>query len=148
MSNLSSFNIENLFSDKKNNNIPNFTGQLDIKTLFQQDADSQNYKFDSKILLDSIMEKREKLRKYYNSIYKKCCETIKSANKSGFTEISYEIPKFSEYIGYNCNECIEFLKKNLEEQSLDVRKINPRVIIISWGELENRVGGLQNKNIF
>jgi hypothetical protein len=138
MSNLSSFNIENLFSDKKNHEKPNFTGQLDIKTLFQNE-DDKNYKFNSKVLLDSIYEKRDKLEKHYYNIYKKCCETIKSANKSSFTDINYEIPQFSEHIGYNCDECIDFLKKRLEEQKLDISRINSRTINISWGNLENKI---------
>lgn len=137
--NLSNFNIENLFSDKKNGTIPNFTGQIDIKTLFQHENDSKNFDFDSKILLDSIYEKREKLQKYYESILKKCWETIKSANKSGFTDITYEIPKYSEYIGYSCKECIEYLKKKLEEQKFDIAKLNSRTISISWGKLEDKI---------
>ena len=137
--NLSNFSIEKLFSDKKNGTIPDFTGQIDIKTLFHNENDDQKFDFDSKILLDSIYEKREKLQKYYDSILKKCWETIKSANKSGFTDITYEIPKFSECIGYNCKECIEYLKKKLEEKNFDIIKINSRTISISWGELENKI---------
>jgi hypothetical protein len=137
--NLSNFSIENLFSDKKNGTIPNFTGHIDIKTLFQNDNDNQNFDFDSKILLNSIYEKRDKLQKYYESILKKCWETIKYANKLGYTEITYEIPKFSEYIGYSCRECIENLKKKLEEKKFDVIKINSRSISISWRQLENKI---------
>jgi hypothetical protein len=139
-SNLSNFNIANLFSDKKNGANPNFTGKLDIQSLFQnENYDENNYNFDSKILLDNIYEKREKLQKYYFGIFKKCCETIKSANKSGFTEIIYEIPKFSEHIGYSCKECIEYLKNKLQKQDLDVTKINSRTICISWGLLEDKL---------
>lgn len=138
MSDLSIFNIENLFSDKKNPEKQIFSGQIDIKTLFQND-DDKKYKFNSKILLDGIYEKREKLKKYYNNIYKKCCETIKSANKASFTNISYEIPKFSECVGYNCKDCINFLKSKLEEQKLDVSSINSRTIHISWENLENKI---------
>lgn len=141
--NLSKFSIENLFSDKKNGTIPNFTGHIDIKTLFQNENNDTNFDFDSKILLDSIYEKREKLQKYYENILKKCWETIKLANKSCFTEIIYEIPKFSECIGYSCKECIEYLKTKLEEKKFDVIKINSRAISISWGELENKI---KNKN--
>jgi hypothetical protein len=144
MNNLSNFNIGNLFSDNKNGSLPDFSGKIDIKTLFQHDNDINNYNFDSKILLDNIYEKREKLQKYYSHIFKKCCETIKSANKSGFTEITYEIPKFSEYIGYNCKECINFLKIKLEEQKLDVTIINSRNIYISWKELENKIKEQEN----
>lgn len=143
MSNLENFNIENLFSDKKNNKKPNITGKLDIKTLFQDD--NQSYKFNSKELLESTYEKREKLKKHYEGIFKKCCETIKHANKSGFTKIEYEIPKFSDCIGYSCSECINFLKLRLEEQNLDVYYVNQMTIYISWENLEKKIEGKKSQ---
>jgi hypothetical protein len=145
MSNYSHFNIANLFSNKKNGTVPNFTGSIDINTLFQHTNDeTQNNNIDSKVLLDGIYEKRDKLNKYYNKIFKKCWDTIKSANKSGFTDIDYEIPKFSEYIGYNCKDCISFIKAKCDEQKLDVVKINSRVINISWKDLEKKINNVNN----
>lgn len=137
MNNLENFNIENLFTDKKNHKKLDITGKLDIKTLFHND--NQNYKFNSKELLESTYEKREKLKKHYNDIFKKCCETIKMANKSGFTNIEYEIPKFSDCMGYSCSDCIIFLKKKLEEENLDVYYINSVTIRISWVNLEQKI---------
>jgi hypothetical protein len=141
MSNLSKFNIRNLFSDRKSTTPQNFTGQLDIKTLFPRNSDT-NYNFDSKKLLKSIYEKKKKLKSCYNVIFKKCCENIESANKSGFTYITYEIPEFSEYVGYSCDDCILFLRKKLEEQNLDVCRVDSRTIYISWTKLEEKISNI------
>lgn len=134
--NFSNLTIENLFSDNKGNK-PSFCGNIDIKTLFPNE--NKNYEFDSRTLLDNIYEKREKLQKFYSSIYKKCCETIKSANKSGFTKITYEIPKYSDCIGYDYDECINFIKAKLCEQKIDVYQIKKSTILISWDDLEKKI---------
>lgn len=141
--NLSNFNIENLFSNNKGKK-PNFTGQLDIKSLFQNEDNDNNKNIDSKNLLETIYEKRNKLQKYYARIFNKCWTTIESANKCGFTKIKYEIPKFSECIGYSCKECLLFLKKKLEEQKLDVRIISEVGINISWEFLEDKIKKEEN----
>jgi hypothetical protein len=136
MNNLSNFNIENLFSTNKSH--PQFSGQLDIKSLFQTE-DNNEINIDSSALLNTIHEKRNKLEKYYLKIFHKCWQTIESANKSGFTKIKYEIPKFSECIGYSCNECLFFLKKKLEEQKLDAKITGEISLYISWEMLENKI---------
>lgn len=137
--NLSNFNIENLFSDKKSH--PQFTGHFDIKSLFQNEDEENNINVnvDSTILLNTIYEKRDKLQKNYSKIFQKCWQTIESANKSGFVKIRYDIPKFSECIGYSCKECLVFLKKKLEEQKLDAKIIGEITLYISWELLENKV---------
>ena len=142
--NLSNFSIKNLFSDKKSP--PQFTGQLDIKSLFQNDDSNDDVNIDSNVLLNTIYEKRDKLQKYYLKIFQKCWQTIESANKSGFVKIKYDIPKFSECIGYSCKECLIFLKKKLEEQKLDIKISGEITLYISWELLENKVQkGLKDK---
>lgn len=136
MNNLSNFNIENLFSTTKSQ--PQFCGQLDIKTLFQTE-DNSEIEINPTALLNTIHEKRNKLEKCYVKIFHKCWQTIESANRSGFTKIKYEIPKFSECIGYSCKECLLFLKNKLEELRLDV-KINGEIsLLISWEMLEDKI---------
>ena len=63
--------------------------------------------------------------------------------------IIYEIPIYSEYIGYNCDECINFLKNNLEKEKLNVKKISSKKINIDWHDLEkkiNNVNQISNTN--
>jgi hypothetical protein len=141
MSNLSSFNIKNLFFDKKSSETPVFTGKIDVKALTVQKSNSQNYEFDPEKLLIQEYEKRENLKNYYNEIFKKCCETIFAANKDGLKSLVYEIPKYSEHEKYSCFDCVEMLKKKLEEKFMDVHKdySNPRLIHVSWKNLEEKL---------
>lgn len=135
------FSINNLFPNKKSGH-NQFVGKFDVNSIFQ--SEKKEYNFDSKVLLNGINAKREKLKECYNVTFKKCCETIESACKHGFTEIPYEIPKYSECIGYSCRECIGFLKEKLEKQNLNIRKINKTTIIISWDDLEQKINNSNN----
>lgn len=95
--------------------------------------------FDSRVLLNSVHERKKKLNECYTAIYKKCCEQIKSADKLLFTHIEYIIPIWSEYHNYNCKDCIEFIKNKLEEQKINVSVITQTKLYISWHDLEQKV---------
>ena len=151
--NKNTLRISSIFSDKKNK--PLTIGKMSIKTLFKNNNEddnnnsnnnNNNNNIDSRELLVGIYEKRNKLNKYYNKIFKKCWETIRSANKSGFMNITYEIPKFSELIGYNCSDCINFVKIKLEEQKLDVNLMSNIKIYISWEKLECKIKDKNTKS--
>jgi hypothetical protein len=135
MSDMNNITIANLFSSK--DKPPQFGGKLDVESLFNQEKKTSN--FDSKILLEGLNEKRRKLQACYRENYIKCCDTITDANKSGLTKIKYGIPSYSECIGYTCKECIEYIKKHLEEQSINVKIINDTKMIISWEDLETKL---------
>lgn len=134
MNNLSNFSISNLFHTNQNTN---FVGKLDINTLFHSEETS--FQFDSRSLLNRIHEKRNMLQKQYMKIYKKCCETIKNANDGGYYQIRYDIPLYSECVGYNCSDCLLFIQSNLDKQYLDTAIKPPNSIHISWKNLEQNL---------
>jgi len=134
--NLSKLNIENLFPNS-NNCGNNFHGRLDINSLFQNHT--KEFNFNSNVLLEGIHKKRKALQEHYNNIYKICCETIMAVNKSGLTDITYEIPLYSECVGYNCIECLNFLKDKLKQQKLGARIVAQTKIFITWHDLEKRI---------
>ena len=135
MSGLSGLNTATLFMNSNNNNKSAYTetdrtGKITVDSLFRKEQKS--YEFNSKVLLDSINKRKTKLEERYNEIFKKCCDIIMSADKRGITKIIHEIPHFSDYVGYKCKECIEFIKKKLEEQNLSVIVMTETKIFITW----------------
>lgn len=130
--------IESLFH-KQGNEI-NFSGRLNVSTLFKQENPS--YNFNAKKLLDDKYKQRKNLEIFYGEIYKKCCTSITEANKCGFTKITYTIPVYSDYIGYTYENCIEFIKKHLEDEKLHVVILSKTKIEIIWDDLEQQL----NKN--
>lgn len=142
---LSNFSINTLFPSK--NSRQQHIGGFNVNTIFKNNNDDDNYTFDSRILLERNNEQKEKLKKYYGNIYRKCCETIIIENKLGFTNIVYEIPQYSECIGYSCHQCINFLSDKLSEQNLTVKKINKTQIYISWHDLEKKIQDKKNNDI-
>ena len=132
---LSKFNIESLFNrNNSNTSKPNYTGRLDLNSLFPPNKDKE-YNFDANILLDENRKKKEKLKKEYNRIFKKCCEIVIMSNKLGKTDIYYELPKYSETPGYSCKDCITFIKEKFEQQKIQVKQEGNRSIHVIWDDL-------------
>lgn len=139
---MNKLSIQSVFSNK---NTQIKIGKLDIKSLFQQTEENVEHHCDPNELLIGAKEKQNKLKKYYNNMFKKCWETIIFANKNGLTEITYEIPKFSEISGYNCKYCILFLCTKLREQKMDTKILNQLEIYISWKNFINN--NIKNNDI-
>jgi hypothetical protein len=142
MSGLSGLNTATLFMNSNNNNKAayskiNNTGKITVDSLFKKEEKS--YEFNSKVLLDNINKRKIKLEECYNDNFKKCCDIIMSADKRGISCIRHEISPFSNsnsnYVGYKNNECIEFIKKKLEEQKLTVTIINETQIYITGTDI-------------
>jgi hypothetical protein len=138
---LKNFSIDSLFPNK-NNKTNKYTGSFDVNSIFA--TPKQDYDFNPESLLDINNERKKILQNQYYSIFKKCCDTIKSANNCGYVQIVYEIPQYSDCIGYKCIDCIIFLKEKLEEKKLNVYKINTRTIKISWDDLEEKINKQKN----
>ena len=119
----------------------NFAKRITVNTICNKDK--TKYEFDSRILLNTIYKRRNKLSECYEHHFKRCCETVISASEHGFLKIMYEIPLYvdPEYIGYNCEDCVKFIKEKLEENNLDVRIINSTKILIMWNNLEKKITG-------
>jgi hypothetical protein len=119
------FSIKSLFGDDDQ---LNFTGKLDINTLFKQD----NSEFNSKILIQQKRKSKERIKKYYTQIYKNCCAIIVSANKLGCDETYFHVCPFSDQIDYSVDECIEYIQKELEKIGFKVTILDNFIIQILW----------------
>ncbi len=150
--NLSNLNTAMLFKNNTNSSKPipassvketeaNFTKKITVDTLFKK---SNSYDFDSRVLLNTIYERKKKLNECYTAIFKKCCEQIKAADKLLLTHIEYVIPVWSEYHNYSCKDCIEFIKNKLTEQKLNVFVMSKTKLCISWDDLEKKIDAEMN----
>lgn len=154
MNNFSKLSTATLFKNNNYNNTTpacskretqkNFVQNMSIDTLFRK---NDSYNFDSKILLNTVHERKKKLDECYTAIYKKCCNQITDADKLLLTHIEYDVPVWSDYINYSCKDCIEFIKNKLEEQKLNVFVISKTKLYISWHDLEQKIENKTNTNV-
>jgi hypothetical protein len=136
-------NIENLFSSDGIR--PHTNGKIDIETLFKKNNTNEDFDFDPHMLLSTIKKKRKKMKECYDEIFKSCCDTILSADKSGITDIIYEVPHYvPECSNYNTDDCIKILKNKLNEQKLSCLKLNKTKIFITWSNLEEKLSSNEN----
>lgn len=134
---MENLNIENLFT--YDNGIKPFSGgNLDINTLFRQNnINPKNYKFDTKVLVDSVKRKKEKIHETYMKLYKSCCDTIINANKFGQTDIVFEIPEqMTECVDYNPIDCITLIKQKLEIDGIRCYQLSSIRLFVTWKMLE------------
>jgi hypothetical protein len=145
--NFANINTITLFSSNNNTapiakskqeSLSNFTRKITVDTLAKKS--NTEFNFDARELLFDSEKIQRKKNEYYSLIYKNCCDDIKAANKISLTHLEYTVPKWSNYYCYYCSkECIEFIKKHLEEQKLNVFVINDRKIYITWHDLEKKM---------
>jgi len=119
----------------------NFSKKITVDTLFKK---NDSYDFDSRVLLNTIHERKKKLNECYTAIFKKCGEQIKATDKLLLTHIEYVIPVWSEYHNYSCKDCIEFIKNKLTEHKLNVFVMSKTKLYISWDDLEQKVEAEMN----
>lgn len=136
---LEKLNIENLFSNQDGSK-PHTDGKLDINTLFKNSKKEKDFTFDSHLLLSNVKKKKQKLKECYFEIYKNCCETILSADKSGITDIIYEIPHdIPECLDYQPADCLISLKNKLKKEDMSCLILNKFRLFISWKRLEYKI---------
>lgn len=136
---LEGLNIENLFPSQ-NGNRSYTNGKLDINTLFGSNNDSTKFTFDSRMLLDSIRRKKEKVLKCNQNFYEACCNTIMSANKVGTTDIIYEVPKYvADCQGYDSLNCLLYIRQKLREQNITCSIQSNVKIFITWNDIEKKL---------
>jgi len=135
---LKQFNIETFFPNNLDETKLNYhNGKFDVDTLFKPLFEKETLTvLDKSELLDTIIKKKSRLKKYYTQYYNNCCSKIKSANKYSITDIIFDIPEFiSECPDYNPGECIRFIKKNLSGQLFNTYIISPMQIFITWHDI-------------
>lgn len=135
--NLKNINIENLFST--GTSTPHTNGKLDINTLFASKV-RNDFVVDPKILLDGGIKRKRTLEECYINIYKTCWDTIVQADKTGITDIIFEVPEPINCLGYSSSECLTIIEKNLMAVSNNGIKCNPinnKRLFITWHGIEN-----------
>jgi hypothetical protein len=134
---LRKINIENLFSTDANK--PHTNGKLDINTLFASKKSVNDFVIDPKILLTGGIKRKRMLEECYINIYKTCWDTIVQADKSGTTDIIFEVPDAPNCLGYSTLECITIIEKNLmsiSNNGIICNPINERRLFITWYNIE------------
>ena len=132
-------NLQTLFGSNKSNIVVN--GRLDINTLFRQNIDEDIDSFiNPEDLLISINKKREELEKIHIKLYKKCCNTIMSANIVGLTDIYYDIPySFAGMPEYDPLICLLFIKNKLKDKCILTKIVSKIKIFITWSSIESKL---------
>jgi len=130
-------NLHTLFGT---NNVA-INGKLDINTLFKQSIEENIDNFlKPEDLLVAIHKKREEVEKIHIALYKKCCNTIKSANDVGVTSIYYYIPNDIPGIAeYDPLKCLFFIKNNLKTKLILTKIVTQTKIFITWTSIESRI---------
>ena len=132
-------NLQTLFGSDKSNIIIN--GKLDINTLFRQNIDEDVDTFlNPEDLLISINKKKEELEKIRIKLYKKCCNTITSANSVGLTDIYYDIPfNIAGMPEYDPLICLLYIKNNLKVKHILTKIVTKTKIFITWSTIEEKL---------
>lgn len=131
-------NIENLFANGENDFY--ISGSLDVFTLFSKEEKNKEYNFNSNVLLDCVRKRRQKMKEYCDNAYKLCCERIESANKSGLTDIIFEIAEcVPDCLNYKPRECLEYIEKKLKAQKISTYTMSDTQIFITWINLEDKL---------
>lgn len=130
-------NIETLMPS--NNHNYNRQKKIDVYTI--SDGKKINVEpdrdFNSVELLNTIQERRRKLRNWLVDTYNQCCARIKEANMNGLTDIIFELPEIIvENSAYKHKHAIEYISKNLREQSIDTLILDDKKIFITWKYIE------------
>lgn len=145
MSNYSKLNIQDLFGKFDHNY--SSSGRIDLESLFRKHTPSDEYRFDSTILLETVKKRKQKFKKFCSELFQICCETMISANDSGLTDIIFEVPDVvPECVDYKPAECLKFINEKLKEQKLSSLLLSKTKIFISWSNLEKKISEEDEKN--
>ena len=144
---LEKLNIINLFTSTDGIH-PHTNGKLDIETLFKKNPKhDKDFIFDPYVLLNNVKKKRQKLIECYFGVFKSCCTTILSADKYGITDIIFEVPfNIPECLDYKSEDCLESIKKKLNNNGISCLKLNKSRIFITWNNLEEKLICVNNNN--
>lgn len=137
--NLEKINIENLFATATS--IPHTNGNLDINTLFPPKS-NKDFVVDPKLLLYGGIKRKKALEDAYIQNYKICWNTILHADKSGITDIIFEISEPINCIGFSCSECLNIIEKNLlsvSNNGIKCKPLNDKRLFITWYDIASSI---------
>lgn len=121
-------NIESLFHCKTRSS----SRTLDIKAITRSQRP-----FDTDILIETRERKRVTLLNYYLKFYDTCLKKIEIANNLGKTDLLFtvteSIPNCPEYKPI---DCIEYIKKKLDQGFFDTYIVGNRTLFITWIYIE------------
>jgi hypothetical protein len=133
----SKMNIETLMPSYNHNY--NKSKRLDVYTISHGSKINVEPEkdFDSNELLNSIIERRKKLRNWLVDMYNQCCYKIKEADAIGLTDIMFELPDIIlENSSFKHKDAIEYISKNLRTQNIDTLILKDNKLFITWKYIE------------
>ena len=79
-------------------------------------------------------KKREEIKvETFKKVYKSIEKKIILASAGNFYYVWYEVPEFVLGLPtYNLKECIEYIKKRLEENQFGCECYKPNILLIKW----------------
>lgn len=84
-------------------------------------------------LIKSQKKRKKRKEKIFCKVYKKIEKKITLASASNFYYCWYQIPEF--ILGqplYSYKECIEYIKKIIENDGFKIEIYEPNIVLISW----------------
>lgn len=91
-------------------------------------------------LINLREERRKRVFKQYDKVFKMCMTRIHTANQLNNTETIYTIPEAAfSYPEYNQEECILHVQKKLRDNNFDTFVLTQKDIYISWLNLEKNI---------
>lgn len=127
-------NINNLFDQTDDSKKP-----LDVYSLYHpyEQKTINKINFDIDRLGKAKKEKKLKLLKEYERIYKMCLNKIMSINEIGRQDFIYEIPEaIFGFYDYDKSECLEYINKRIKKLCFDTIIVNDHSLYISWINIE------------
>lgn len=128
--------INNLFPTNKYNDYDN--KPLDVYSLYNHKANKEEQQINMNIdrLISLREERKEKLIREYDRIFKMCMSKIHMANNLNRVFIIYEVPlATSMFPEYRTTECLDRLKKKLNDSCFESKILDHKSIFISWENL-------------
>ncbi len=121
-------NINNLFGGT--NNKP-----LNVHTLYDTKGNKDKEKVSLNIerLINLRDERKNRVLIQYEKTYNSCLNRITTANELNKTDITFVAPESSfGHIDYNVVDCIDYIKRKLDELKLDTLILSESTLYISW----------------
>jgi len=129
-------NIQNLFPSNKFSDKP-----LDVHTLYNPRDNKIEQELNMNIdrLINLREERRMKLGREYERIFKMCMTKIHIANNLNRVDIIYQVPvAVGLFPEYSTSECLQHLDKRLKESNFESDILDTIHIYISWKNIGNR----------
>jgi hypothetical protein len=131
---MTDLSIETLMQ-KKNIISTNKPGILNVYSLANIKNDYEEINTD--ILINTRIEKREKILNVYMKYFNNCYDKIKILNAGNKIDLIYEVPRVvPDCAGFRPIDCIQFIETKLRSSGMDACKLSQTKLFITWKYIE------------